>query len=294
MKLREIFFFALIASCAAGLLLFPTQSAQAARDAMSLCFQTIIPSLFPFFVLSSLFISCGAANGLSHALRGVMRPLFGLSGAGASALTLGLLGGYPVGVRTVIELFTSDALSRKEAERLLGFCNNAGPGFILGMCAGAVFHSPRTGLYLYLVHVSSAVLTGIHRLYYPRRGAKCALRYSERLRLCRPLYGAAAAFPAAASVLCVLPSALPSSAGFCRTFQRCCGAFLLASRLCPVRGAARMGWAERPCADTQRTGRVLSLHTLVLARKNNASGTFRTACMGGFVLGFLSYLCPLS
>lgn len=161
MKLREIFFFALIASCAAGLLLFPTQSAQAARDAMSLCFQTIIPSLFPFFVLSSLFISCGAANGFSHALRGVMRPLFGLSGAGASALTLGLLGGYPVGVRTVIELFTSDALSRKEAERLLGFCNNAGPGFILGMCAGAVFHSPRTGLYLYLVHVSSAVLTGI-------------------------------------------------------------------------------------------------------------------------------------
>ncbi|MDO4812104.1 MAG: sporulation protein [Eubacteriales bacterium] len=161
MKLRKILFFVLIASCAAGLLLFPTQSAQAARDAMTLCFQTIIPSLFPFFALSSLFISCGAANDFSYALRGVMRPLFGLSGAGASALTLGLLGGYPVGARTVAELFASGTLPRKEAEHLLGFCNNAGPGFILGMCAGAVFHSPRTGLYLYLVHVVSAILTGI-------------------------------------------------------------------------------------------------------------------------------------
>lgn len=161
MKLRKILFFVLIAACAVGLLLFPAQSAQAVRDGMSLCFQTIIPSLFPFFVLSSLFISCGAADAFSHALRGVMRPLFGLSGAGASALALGFIGGYPVGARTVAELFNAGAISREEAERLLGFCNNAGPGFILGMCAGAVFHSPRTGLYLYLCHVASAVLTGM-------------------------------------------------------------------------------------------------------------------------------------
>ena len=161
MKLRNVLFSLLLTVCAAGLLLFPSQSAQAARDGMTLCFQTIIPSLFPFFVLSSLFISCGAANAFSRTLRGVMRPLFGLSGAGASALALGLLGGYPVGARTAAELFSAGTIPREEAERLLGFCNNAGPGFILGMCAGAVFHSPRTGLYLYLVHVASAILTGM-------------------------------------------------------------------------------------------------------------------------------------
>lgn len=161
MKLRRILFFLLLAVCAAGLLLFPRQSAQAARDGMSLCFQTIIPSLFPFFVLSSLFISCGAADAFARLLRGVMRPLFGLGGAGASALALGLVGGYPVGARTVAELFAAGALRREEAERLLGFCNNAGPGFILGMCASAVFRSPRAGLYLYLVHVASAVFTGM-------------------------------------------------------------------------------------------------------------------------------------
>lgn len=145
----------------AGLLLSPDTSAQACRDALSLCAQTVIPSLFPFFVLSSLLVSSGGADAFSALLGDLMCPLFGISGAGASALTLGLLGGYPVGARTVAELYDAGTLKKSEAERLLGFCNNAGPGFILGICGGAVLHSSRAGLYLYLVHAASALLTGI-------------------------------------------------------------------------------------------------------------------------------------
>ena len=144
-----------------GLLLNPDVSAQACRDALTLCAQTVIPSLFPFFVLSSLLVSGGGGDAFSALLGGLMRPLFGLSGAGASALALGLLGGYPVGARTVAELYGAGTLEKSETERLLGFCNNAGPGFILGICGGAVLHSSRAGLYLYLVHAASALLTGI-------------------------------------------------------------------------------------------------------------------------------------
>lgn len=162
----------LLALPLAGLLLSPDTSAQACRDALSLCAQTVIPSLFPFFVLSSLLVSGGGADVFSALLGGVMRPLFGLSGAGASALALGLLGGYPVGARTVTELYSAGTLEKKEAERLLGFCNNAGPGFILGICGGAVLHSSRAGLYLYLVHTASALFTGILLCRdLPRRGA---------------------------------------------------------------------------------------------------------------------------
>lgn len=143
-----------------GLLLNPNVSAQACRDALTLCAQTVIPSLFPFFVLSSLLVS-GGGDAFSALLGGLMRPLFGLGGAGASALALGLLGGYPVGARTVAELYDTGTLEKSEAERLLGFCNNAGPGFILGICGGAVLHSSRAGLYLYLVHAAGAMLTGI-------------------------------------------------------------------------------------------------------------------------------------
>ena len=170
--MKRFVLFSLLALAISGLLLNPDTSAQACRDALSLCAQTVVPSLFPFFVLSSLLVSGGGADAFSALLGGLMRPLFGLSGAGAGALSLGLLGGYPVGARTVAELYGAGALEKKEAERLLGFCNNAGPGFILGICGGAVLHSSRAGLYLYLVHTASALLTGVLLCRdLPRRGA---------------------------------------------------------------------------------------------------------------------------
>lgn len=130
MKIRDRLPLLAVLCCFSALLLLPEISAQAARDAMLLCAQTLIPSLFPFFVLSSLLIACGASELLSALLSPLMRPLFGLSGTGAAALALGLCGGYPVGARTAAELVENGALSRDEGERLLAFCNNAGPGFL--------------------------------------------------------------------------------------------------------------------------------------------------------------------
>ena len=78
----------------AALLLFPDVSTTAAREGVALCLQTVLPSLFPFFVLSSLLVQSDVPRLLSRAMAGVMYPLFGVSGAGASALILGLLGGY--------------------------------------------------------------------------------------------------------------------------------------------------------------------------------------------------------
>ena len=104
MKIRDRLPLLAVLCCFSALLLLPEVSAQAAQDAMLLCAQTLIPSLFPFFVLSSLLIACGASELLSALLSLLMRPLFGLSGAGAAALALGLCGGYPVGARTAAEL----------------------------------------------------------------------------------------------------------------------------------------------------------------------------------------------
>ena len=129
----------------AALLLFPDVSAAAAREGVALCLQTVLPSLFPFFVLSSLLVQSDVPRLLSRAMAGVMYPLFGVSGAGASALILGLLGGYPVGARTVAELYGRGEIAREEAEQLLAFCNNSGPGFFLGVCGTAVLRNGAVG-----------------------------------------------------------------------------------------------------------------------------------------------------
>ena len=191
-KLKNAALALLLALFAAALLRYPGEAADAARQGLALCLQTVLPSLFPFFVLSSLLVALGGADALACALEPMMRPLFRMSGAGAAALALGLVGGYPVGARTAAELYRSGTLSRAEAERLLSFCSNAGPGFILGVCGSAVLHSARAGVYLCLVHAASAVLTGVMlcRLTGAERSAPPPRR---RAQVQRP----AAAFPAA-------------------------------------------------------------------------------------------------
>ena len=160
-KLKNALLLLLLAAFAAALIAAPAEASDAARQGLALCLQTVLPSLFPFFALSSLVVASGAADRFGHILAPVMRPLFRMSGAGAAALALGLVGGYPVGARTTVELYRGGALSKAEAERLLAFCNNAGPGFILGVCGTAVLHDIRAGLYLYLVHVAAAVISGV-------------------------------------------------------------------------------------------------------------------------------------
>ncbi len=154
---------------AAGLLLYPTHAATAAHDALVLCGNVLIPSLFPFFVLSGLVMESGLAARLGRLGEGLMRPLFRVCGAGSSALFLGLIGGFPVGAACAVELNRRGLCSKTETERLLAFCNNSGPAFLFGAVGAGVFHSMRIGLLLYAVHVSAAICTGILFRFYRRR-----------------------------------------------------------------------------------------------------------------------------
>lgn len=134
---------------------------QAVSAALALCAASVIPAMFPFLVVSGLLISLGFGSALAPALAGLMERLFHLPGTAGSALLLGLAGGYPIGARTAAALYRSGQLTRDEAERLLTFCNNANPAFFLSVLGAGVFRSTRAGLYLWLIHVLSALLTGM-------------------------------------------------------------------------------------------------------------------------------------
>lgn len=156
---------------ASALVLWPDQSMDAMRDGLRLCANVILPSLFPFFVLSFLVVELGLTRYLGRLLEPVMVPLFRVNGSCAAALALGAVGGYPVGARTAIQLYESGQCSRTEAERLLAFCNNSGPAFILGAVGTGVFSSGTVGLLLYLAHLLASLLVGIlFRFYKPDQG----------------------------------------------------------------------------------------------------------------------------
>jgi len=132
----------------------------AVREGLSLCARVLIPSLFPFFVLSNLFVRRGYHQFVSAALRPVMGPLFGLPAGAAGALALGAVGGYPIGAATAFDLYGRGKLTGRETARLLCFCNNAGPGFVFGVVGLGLFQSAAVGLRLYAAHLAAALFVG--------------------------------------------------------------------------------------------------------------------------------------
>lgn len=154
---------AALAAVAAALALI-TCSAEAmdgARRSLALCAEVLIPSLFPFFVISALIQELGLPSRLGRLAAPLMSRLFGVSGPGCASLVLGLMAGYPLGAASVAGLVRRGELSRAEGERLLGFCNNSGPAFMLGAAGAGVFGSARAGILLYVCHILAALLSGL-------------------------------------------------------------------------------------------------------------------------------------
>lgn len=140
-------------------LILDTQTAIAGvRSGIELCLRTLIPSLFPFFILSILL----TGNLLGSRIK-LLRPigrLCGIPEGAESLLAVGFLGGYPVGAQNVALACRSGSLSKSDAERMLAFCSNAGPSFLFGI-VGAAFDSPWIPWALWGIHIGSALLVAM-------------------------------------------------------------------------------------------------------------------------------------
>lgn len=151
------------------------EGSEAVRQGMELCEKVIVPAMFPFFILSNMVISLGLSQGIGRLLSPFMMPLFHLSGRCGTAILLGLVGGYPVGAKTAVELYELGQCTKEEGNHLLRFCNSGGPAFLCGVIATGMYHSMEVGLLLYGAHLGAAVTVGV--LFRPSE--KESLRMSE-------------------------------------------------------------------------------------------------------------------
>ena len=158
MKRRSGKLLSFTAAIAMLVIILDTKTAlSGAQEAVSMCLRTVIPSLFPFFVLSGIINS----NILGVRIL-ILRPLGKLCkiprGA-ESLLLLGLIAGYPVGAKLITMSWRDRSLPDSTAKRMLGFCNNAGPAFLFGMVS-PMFEKPIVPWVLWAIHISGAIITG--------------------------------------------------------------------------------------------------------------------------------------
>lgn len=161
MKTKRLFNIAAALGIFSVLLMFPQAASGAVRDGLNMCVKVIIPSLFPFFAATNLLNELGISRLVGNALSPLSSKLFGVSGQGATAFIIGVTGGYPLGASYIAGLRRQQLISSEEASRLLIFCNNSGPAFIIGAAGIGIFKSSTVGFFLYAVHILSALVWGI-------------------------------------------------------------------------------------------------------------------------------------
>ena len=137
------------------LLINPNLVSTAAKDGLNTSLFLVVPSVFPFAVIST-YICSGLI--LPSALTRLFSRLFKISSNAVAPFLMGLISGYPVGAILISDACFKNALSKEESEHLLPFANAAGPLFMISVVGAGMFGNVTIGYFLYLVHIASVIL----------------------------------------------------------------------------------------------------------------------------------------
>lgn len=130
------------------------------RNGLNICGSSVIPSLFPFMVISDFILRSGIGNIAGQKLAPITNKVFRLPGTAGCAVMLSLVGGFPVGAKMTAQLFENGDITRKQGRRMIFFCVNAGPAFVIGTVGSTMLSSRKAGIILFASLTASSLLTG--------------------------------------------------------------------------------------------------------------------------------------
>lgn len=156
---------------AAVSLIFFGGTARSFKEGLNLFYACVLPTLFPYLFITAAISENPTAGKLFYKLSPISEKLFKVNGSGLYAFFLSLISGYPIGAKTVADLYKSGALTDAEGTRAAALCSTASPVFIIVSVGKVMFNSLNFGLLLYFTHVLSAVTVGNFFSLYKRKEA---------------------------------------------------------------------------------------------------------------------------
>ena len=181
-KFKKMIFPLIFLIFTACLVIFSQSNLAAAKTGLSLWANSVIPSLFPFFVATELLSHTNIVHILGKFLTPYMKPLFHIRGEGGFAFLMGILSGYPMGAKIAVNFREKGICSKEECERLLSFTNNSGPLFIIGTVGVSIFGSASLGFLFFVTHLLASISVGfIFRFwkYKPSKNYDTATTHSS-------------------------------------------------------------------------------------------------------------------
>ena len=125
------------------------------------CGNILIPSLFPFMVLSSFAVKSGLSEFAGRILAPLTKKIFHTDGCAGAIILLGLVGGFPIGAKGVVTLYEEKKLDLKAAQAVTMFLVGGGPGFIVAVIGNALYRDGRTGFIIWGCQLAAQIFLGI-------------------------------------------------------------------------------------------------------------------------------------
>ena len=109
--MRKIFYTVFSISQICFLLLYPQEALAASKEGMQLWLNVLLPVLLPFLILTGILIHTNMAGKLLQPVEVIWNKVLGVSAAGAYAVIVGALCGYPVGAKITSDLYENHQIS---------------------------------------------------------------------------------------------------------------------------------------------------------------------------------------
>ena len=130
-------------------------------EGLKLCASKLIPSLFPFMVVSSLMVSSGAGTAVFKIFEKPVRAVFGVGRECCAPIMLGWLCGFPVGARCASELYRDGRINSSEYTRSLCISSTPSPAFLIGTVGKGMLNDASLGVCLYALSILSCIAVGL-------------------------------------------------------------------------------------------------------------------------------------
>ena len=164
------------------LVVFSNSNLKAAKNGLVLWANSVVPSLFPFFVATELLSYTNFTYYLGKLLNKFMKPLFNIRGEGSFAFIMGILSGYPMGAKIAANFRQNNICSKVECERLLSFTNNSGPLFIIGSVGISLLGNSTIGFLLLFTHLLASISVGFLFRFWKRNDTEKFISDSSNVK----------------------------------------------------------------------------------------------------------------
>lgn len=131
----------------------------------------MLPSLFPFMVITLIAVKSGFAEKASLPLKKIT-GIFNLPPAAAVCFIISACSGYPAGARCLLEFYENGSLDTSDCKKLSLLCSTSGPLFIIGSIGVRMLDDKSAGWKILLAHFISIISIALFLALFSKRNKK--------------------------------------------------------------------------------------------------------------------------